>query len=76
MTRLLQSSICYGVGQPRSYRRKVALKGQHTDLHCYTDVTVLEVAVRRRWVARAAANDRKGETIGQAMTRKSGWNGQ
>ncbi|KAA0045026.1 Transposon Ty3-G Gag-Pol polyprotein [Cucumis melo var. makuwa] len=82
MTRPLQSLICYGVGQPRSYRRKVAVKGRLTDLycctdlHCCTDLTILKVAVRRRWAARATANDWKGETVGQAMTCRSGWDGR
>ena len=78
----LQSTICYGVGQSCSYSRKVVVKGRRIDLHCCTDLhccidlTVLKVAVRRRWTTCAASDDRKGEMVEQATTRRSGWDGR
>ena len=64
MTRLLQSPICYGVGQLRFHRRKVIVKGRWTDLHCCIDLIVLHVAVRRRWAVRATTDDWKGRLVG------------
>ncbi|KAA0041351.1 Cysteine-rich RLK (receptor-like protein kinase) 8 [Cucumis melo var. makuwa] len=39
----------------------------------YIDLTVVKVAVRRQW---AAADDRKGEMVGQVTTRRSRWDGR
>ena len=59
MTRQLQSPIYYGVDQPRSYRRKVVVKGRRTDLHYCTDLTVLKVSVWRRMIGRVKRLDRR-----------------
>ena len=62
MTHPLQSLIYYGVSQPRSHRRKVAIKGRGTDLHCCTDLTVLQVVVWQRWAH-----------VWRQMTKRVGW---